>query len=336
MKTKHMVVFGRMPSMPSPHPGLRALAAPRARVIVDNDFSGDPDGLVQLAHHLLSPSVEVRAVIGSHLRPGDPFDPSESTADNAAEAARRVVGLLGMSGTVPVVAGSNRALPDRATPIRSAATDAIIAEAMREDTDLPLFLACGAGLTEVASAWLLEPRIAGRLTVVWIGGPEHPGLAAPPPGSVGAEYNLAIDIPAAQAVFNDSSLPLWQVPRDAYRQTLVSTAELMLRVRPHGAVGAHLFGAVTAVSAMAAGHGIHLGETYIMGDSPLVLLTALQSAFEPDPSSSAYVTRALPEVDDAGEYVSGSAGRLARVYTRLDTRLMFEDLFAKLALAAGR
>lgn len=31
---------------------------PIARVIVDNDFVGDRDGLFQLAHHLLSRSVE--------------------------------------------------------------------------------------------------------------------------------------------------------------------------------------------------------------------------------------------------------------------------------------
>ena len=42
--------------------------SPRLRVITDNDYSGDPDGLVQLAHLLLSPSVDVRAVLGSHLR----------------------------------------------------------------------------------------------------------------------------------------------------------------------------------------------------------------------------------------------------------------------------
>ena len=37
---------------------------PRIRVITDNDYSGDPDGLVQLAHLLLSPSVDIRAVVG--------------------------------------------------------------------------------------------------------------------------------------------------------------------------------------------------------------------------------------------------------------------------------
>ena len=48
-------------------------SAPRARVIIDNDFSGDPDDLYQLVHHLLPPSVEIPLVVASHLRPGDHF-----------------------------------------------------------------------------------------------------------------------------------------------------------------------------------------------------------------------------------------------------------------------
>ena len=39
----------------------------RARVIIDNDFAGDPDGLFQLAHHVLCTSVEVVQVIASRL-----------------------------------------------------------------------------------------------------------------------------------------------------------------------------------------------------------------------------------------------------------------------------
>ena len=35
----------------------------RARIIIDNDFRGDPDDLFQLAHHLLSLSVEIRGVM---------------------------------------------------------------------------------------------------------------------------------------------------------------------------------------------------------------------------------------------------------------------------------
>jgi hypothetical protein len=54
------------------------IVTPRMRVIVDNDFSGDPDGLFQLTHILLSPSVEIRAIIGSHLKAGDGFDNSKT------------------------------------------------------------------------------------------------------------------------------------------------------------------------------------------------------------------------------------------------------------------
>src|SRR5215213_1606190 len=142
---------------------------PRYRVIVDNDFSGDPDDLFQLAHHVLSPSVEIPFVIGSHLSPGDHFDPTDRQADNAADVALKLLELLG--STIPVLAGSNQGLLNPREAISSAASEAIVREAMRDDTDLPLFLALGAGMTELASALLTEPRIADRLTAVWIGGP---------------------------------------------------------------------------------------------------------------------------------------------------------------------
>jgi len=60
-----------------------SLVKPRMRVIIDNDFGGDPDGLFELVQHILSPSVEIRGIIGSHLKPGDGFDPSKETAANA-------------------------------------------------------------------------------------------------------------------------------------------------------------------------------------------------------------------------------------------------------------
>ncbi len=276
------------------------------------------------------------AVIGSHLAVGDPFDPSGRSAANAAEAARRVLDLAGRE-EVAVVAGSEEALADAATPRRSAASDLIIAEALREDPR-PLYVTCGAGLTELASAYQLEPRIAGRLTAVWIGGPEHPGLAVAPPRAGGpevSEYNQRIDLTAAQVVF-DSTIPLWQVPRDAYRQTLMSFAELDAWVRPAGALGAHLVAALDRVRDLAGGGGLDIGETYILGDSPLVLLTALQSSFEADPSSSRYVTQPRPRIGDDGAYVPNVDGAPIRVYTHLDVRLMFGDLIAKVAGHAAR
>jgi hypothetical protein len=80
---------------------------------------------------------------------------------------------------------------------------------------------------------------------------------------------------------------------------------------------------------------LNIGETYILGDSPLVLLTALQSSFEADPSSSEYVSKLCPTISSDGNYEPNPNGRKIRVYQRLDTNLMFNDFFAKLELFAS-
>jgi inosine-uridine nucleoside N-ribohydrolase len=305
---------------------------PRQRVISDNDYSGDPDGLVQLAHHLLCDSVDVRCVIGSLVASYHP-EWRESSGASVVAAAR--VGELAQRTDVPVVAGAAEPLRRRTEPQPSPASDAIVAEAMRDDTTVPLFVTCGGGLTNIASAWLTEPRIAERLTLIWIGGREHPGLAEPPPGALAVEYNTGIDLIAAQVVFNDSNLDVWQVPRDVYRQVLASRSELLTRMRPQGPLGAHLFDALGDAARAVAAFDVHMGETYVLGDSPLVLLSALWSNFDPAPSSSRWVMQPRPNLTDTGGYEPNLRGEPFRVFTQLDTRLLLEDLYAKLALLAS-
>src|ERR671916_410300 len=60
----------------------------QCRVVVDNDYAGDPDGLVGLAHHLLSPTNRVTTVTSSFLNPR--FAESDTTA---AEGARLAAAL---------------------------------------------------------------------------------------------------------------------------------------------------------------------------------------------------------------------------------------------------
>ncbi len=207
---------------------------PRCRVIINNDFSGDTDGLFELVHFLLSKSVKIEGIIGSHLKPGDGFDPSTQQATNAAKNASELVKLMGMEDEVKIYQGSNTGLEDVNTPKESEAADFIIKEALRTDTKLPLYVVCGAGLTDIASAYLKNPEIAKHLTLVWIGGHEHDGLAVPPPHGTELEYNLAIDLNAGKVIFNKSDINLWQVPRNVYRQTLISYAELIQRVESQG------------------------------------------------------------------------------------------------------
>ena len=58
----------------------RLRLAEQCRVVVDNDWAGDPDGLVALAHHLLSPTNRVVAITSSFLNP--------TLADSTTTAAR--------------------------------------------------------------------------------------------------------------------------------------------------------------------------------------------------------------------------------------------------------
>lgn len=312
--------------------GGRAVITPRMRIIVDNDFSGDPDGLFQLAHLLLSPSVDIRAIIGSHLRVGDGFDNSATQADNAAKKARELLQVMAIRKPIPVIAGSNTGMINDTTPVQSEAVTFIINEALRTDTQLPLYVLCGAGLTELASAVLKSPQIAEKLTLIWIGGPEYADLALPPPNYSALEYNLNIDPSAARVIFNRTRLPIWQVPRNAYRQALLPYSLLLTKVKPAGKIGAYLCTTLEELMTRLQRYKLAIGETYILGDSPLVLLTALQSSFEADPSSSAYTLKLAPKINLQGGYDYNPSGRPIRVYTQLDISLMLADFFAKLEL----
>jgi inosine-uridine nucleoside N-ribohydrolase len=238
---------------------------------------------------------------------------------------------MGLESTELLLKGAALPLASRDVPHDTEAARAIVAEAMRDDTDLPLFFVAGGGLTDLASAYLLEPRIASRMTLVWIGGLEHDGLATPPVNAMPIEYNLLIDILAGQILFDAADMEIWQVPRDVYRQCLVTETELRRRVAGTGPLGRYLYDEIRHVMNP---HHMHrrepMPESYALGDSPLVLLTALRSVFEPDSTSSRHALKPTPQITADGTYRPMSGTRSMRVYTQVDVRLMFEDFYVKL------
>lgn len=297
---------------------------PSVRVVIDNDFAGDPDDFVQLAHHLLNPGAEIRGIVASHLRPDDPFTKVKETALQARREVERLASVMDLDLAGRLVTGSEVSMPDRSTPVSSDGVDLIIREA-RSDDPRPLYVVCGGGLTDIASALLSAPDIASRLTVVWIGGPEYPDTTEPVPGNP-VEYNLGIDIPAGQALF-ESEAEIWQVPRDVYRQCLISDAELRTRIRPLGDVGRFLYDELRRVEQWVAGAFGVRHATYVIGDSPLVSLTSLQTIFESTPASSRSALRSAVRLGDDGHPLAFD-GKEIRVFSAIDVRLMIEDLVA--------
>jgi hypothetical protein len=273
----------------------RLRLAEQCRVIVDNDWAGDPDGLVALAHHLLSPTNRVVVVTSSFLNPV--FGETTGTAQRGTVMARELIDLVGGPVRPPVHTGAEAAFDGSA---RSAASSAIVEEARRDD-DLPLFLVCAGPLTNVAAALDEAPDIAARLTLVWVGGAR---------AADAAEYNRDTDPAAAAAVFDRSELAIRQFPLETYRRCAYSVAELEHDLAGSGRLGRWLW---TRFLELPLPDWIRLGGVWPLGDSPPVLVTALS-----DESSTYTETTAAP------------GGGARRVYTDVDVRLLFGDMLAKL------
>ncbi|MDB5918964.1 MAG: twin-arginine translocation pathway signal protein [Massilia sp.] len=289
---------------------------PDRRVIVCNDFSGDPDGVFALVHQLLAPASSVVAVIGT-LLPMDLLGRSTATsADAATTVARELLVAMGLQDRIKLLTGSNLRLENASTARPSAGALAIVAEAMREDPR-PLFVTVGAALTDIASAYLIEPRIAQRLTLVWIGGAPYP--------RGGEEYNLAGDVIAAQVLFNESRMPIWQVPSSTYTLCQYSFNEFQAEIAPRGAAGAWLWQRFAEKLARLPASFARKAD-WAMGDSPTVLATSLSS------DSSPHAIRRAPRINADQSYTERGDGRDIRVYTGIDTRLMFGDFHALLKL----
>lgn len=269
---------------------------PRCRVLVDNDFSGDPDGLVALAHHVLSPSNRVVAVTSSFLNQTMPGP--HPTAGDGAALADELLDVIGAGVRPAVHAGSEGPFDRDRSPI-SAAAEAIVEEARRGDS-LPLYLVCGGPLTNVATALRHAPDTAGRLILVWIGASVRPAAF---------EYNRDTDAAAADFVFAAPGLAIEQFPLEAYRRCAYSAAELEHDLGGSGRVGEWLWHHFTSPPSW-----VELGGMWPLGDSPPLLITALTDSWT------------------SAEEAAGAR----HVHTDVDFRLIVGDMIARLRLHETR
>jgi inosine-uridine nucleoside N-ribohydrolase len=280
-------------------------------VIVNTDAKNEADDQYAIVHALLTPSFELHGIIPAH------FGTRRTTASLAESRAEvdMLLELMGLTGRVTVADGAPAALPDAQTPVRSPGAELIIEEALRHDPR-PLYVAFYGPLTDMASALLLEPRIAERnVVVVWIGGGAWP--------AGGPEFNLSNDIHAANVVFR-SPLQVWQIPSTVYKLMAVSYAELRARVHPHGALGRYLVDQLMAWNAQWVAGPI---EYRSLGDSPAVGVIMY-------PDCGRWEARPAPEFSDEMSYLHTGRNRPIRVYDTVDARFILEDFFAKLAAFA--
>ena len=290
----------------------------KVRYIIHSDAKNEADDQYTIAHILMTPKLDVRAIIGGHFNLCDDRYPQGKTAQASLEEIQKILALMKLDDINTPVAGAELPLENINTPRISAGAEKIIQEAMRED-DRPLYIGLQGSLTDLASAILMEPRICQRMTAIWVGGGCYP--------NGGEEFNLRQDAIAAEVVFS-SDMALWQIPRDAYQQFAVSLSELQWKVSRYGAIGKYLFEQLLEVNEREAGNpNWPNGETWILGDEGAIAPLLMDCE-----RTRVYETRPAPRIMPDLSYQEDMTRRPIRVYHTMDNRMVLEDFFAKLAI----
>lgn len=279
------------------------------RIIVDTDADCEADDPFAIAHALMSPKLNVRAIFAEQF--GEPH-----TTERSYEEIEKI--LAAMSLTVPIYMGAKGSLAATENEPISTASEFLIEEALRDDPN-ELFVLCLGAITNIAAAIKACPDIIHKMTVVWIGGHAHTQSGKAP----FKEFNAGNDIPAANIVL-ESGVKLWQIPSNVYGSMRIGLAELQRRVYPCGKIGKHLFEKMVNYNRNEYASWT-AGESWSLGDSPAIGVAL-------DENCGCYEYREAPIINDDTSYTYEKGKPMIRVYTSIDSRYILEDFIAKLEI----
>jgi inosine-uridine nucleoside N-ribohydrolase len=161
-------------------------------VILTTDCGADIDDQFAIAYLALIPEVHVKAIVSTHA-PGLPIE-----AKTSADCARDVLQRLGAGPMPPIVAGSSVALAGR-RPLGNAGVNLIVKTARSYSARNRLLIITIGATTDVASAFLADPKLGERVEILTMGFDSWPQGGDP--------WNIKND-PLAYQVILDSSAPI--------------------------------------------------------------------------------------------------------------------------------
>lgn len=286
----------------------------KIRLIINTDAKNEADDQFAIAHALLTPKFVIKGLIGAHF--GN--ERSKTSMEDSCRECEKVLELMHMKDEVKVYRGAKSAIVSESDYEYSEGAKLIVEEALSSD-ESRLFVVFIGPITDLACAFLHEPSIAGRLTAVWIGGGKYP--------EGGAEFNLSNDIMAANIVF-DSDIELWQIPVNAFSELTVSLAELQTRVAPCGAIGEYLFQQMVDFNNLTGDWpDWPTGECWCLCDSAAIGVLL-------DEQKHSYQICKAPYINEDMSYTLRNDSRDIRVYESINSRLVMEDMYAKLKIFA--
>lgn len=178
---------------------------PPLRIVLDTDAFNEVDDQFTIAYAMQSSdALHVEAIYAAPFHNSRSEGPADGMEKSYVEILR-VLDLIGRRNATTVLRGADAWLGERNSALRCDAVNDLIERAMDSaSTESPLHVVGIAAATNLASALLLEPRIAKRVRYVWLGGQPFYWHTAD-------EFNLRQDVRAAQILF-DSGVDLLHVP----------------------------------------------------------------------------------------------------------------------------
>ena len=284
-------------------------------VILDTDTFNEVDD--QFAVSLMirsSEKINVKAITAA------PFfnEKATSPADGMEKSYNEIINLLNLAKRSDLIEkvykGSERFLPSETSFVPSAAADAIISIAENYSPEHPLYVIGIAAITNIASALIKEPSIAGKIVVVWLGG-----------NSLGStdnyEFNLRQDVAAARVVF-DSKCPLIIFPcRGVTDVCRVTGADLKYWLGGKNELCDYLVG-YTCDQARKEAKTPAWGR--VIWDIVTITWFLRNDAFE-----SVLIPAPVPGYDHKWSFSEGGR-KTIRMITHIDADTVFDELYSKL------
>ncbi len=186
-------------------------------VVLDTDAYNEIDDQFAIAYLLNAPErANVKAMYAAPFFNKNSISPSDGMEKSYLEILKllRLMNREEMKNLV--YRGSETYLPDEHTFADSPAARDLAARAAGYSPDKPLYVLAIGAITNVASALLIDPTIADKIVIVWLG-----GTAAHWPNTL--EFNMMQDVAAARVVFG-SGAALVQLPCAGVVDHLTTTA----------------------------------------------------------------------------------------------------------------
>jgi inosine-uridine nucleoside N-ribohydrolase len=194
------------------------------KAIIDSDAKNEIDDQYAITYAVLSEELDIRGFTAAHFG-------KKRSMERSRDEILLVLRLLGKENDYHVLQGAGHALENIRTPVDSPAARFIIEESLKNSGE-PLYVVSIGAITNLASAYLIEPKIGEKIKALWLAGKEWP--------RGGFCFNDENDVSAARIIFDsDIDLTLIPVCKPASRLKIYRSDKH--RIKGKGGIGDYLW-----------------------------------------------------------------------------------------------